>query len=120
MTRLSRYLLIALLLIVPLQGMAAAVHALACGPHGSALPAAAEQDSHTHQAADHDHAAHKHDQQSGNGAGDHAQHQCCHQVSAAPALYVSPAPADLPVYVSFPSVLELTFVLEQPQRPPRA
>lgn len=124
LARLHRYLLIALLLVIPVQGMAAVVHSFACGPDASAAAAAAKDSSHKHDhmaAADHDHgAAHRHDHQSGKGTGDSAQHQCCHQVSAAPIVYIPPAQADLPVYVSFEPVLELTFVLEQPQRPPRA
>ena len=122
MSRIRRYLLIALLLIIPIQGVAAAVHAFACGPDSSPAVASTEHSEHKHGhmiAGEHD-GAHQHDQQSGKGAGDHPQHQCCHQVSAVPTVYVSPAPADLPVYLSYPSVLELTFVLEQPQRPPRA
>ena len=118
--------MLVLLLIIPVQGMAAMVHAFGCAPDGSAVAAPAHHGSDIHDhtgVADHDHdhgAAHKHGHQSDQGAADHAQHQCCHQVTAAPTVYISPAPADLPVYPSFSPVLELTFVLEQPQRPPRA
>jgi hypothetical protein len=119
---IGRYLVLVLLLIVPLQGMAAVLHALTCAPHASTTRAA-EHAAHEHAPADaaaHDHGApYKHSHES-SGAGDSAQHQCCHHLSAAPPAFTAPRQVHLPVYEASAAVLELTFVLEQPQRPPRA
>ena len=117
LNRIRHYLLLALLLAVPVQGLASIVHSVSCAPQGDHAAAVANAETH----AGHDHpAAHKHSEDSTKGSGEHAQHQCCHHMSAAPASFDNGATADLPVLQSSVTLLELSFVLEQPQRPPRA
>ena len=123
--RLRHLVLIALLVVIPGQGTAALLHAFTCEPHAVfASTGGAEHVSYAHDhtaASDHEQdVAHNHGQHAGQAGGDLAQDQCCHQVPGAPTVYIAPAPRGLPVYLSFPPVLELSFVLEQPQRPPRA
>jgi len=120
--RFHRFVLLALLLTVPLQGLASVVHALACAPGGHhAASAHAAADAHEHHHAAHDHGTpHQHPEESGGTGSDHASHQCCHHFSAAPVTAVSQAPNDHSVYQSSLTLLELSFVPEQPQRPPRS
>ena len=122
--RFHRFVLLALLLTVPLQGLASVVHALACAPdgHHAATTAPAGEDAHAHHHhAGHDHGTpHQHPEESGGTSGDHASHQCCHHFSAAPVTAVSQAPTEHSVYQSSLTLLELSFVPEQPQRPPRS
>lgn len=119
--RLQRLLLMVLLMVLPLQGMASAIHALACTPESGHASMAAADHSH---AGEHGHAAHDrgapHQHPAGTGDSDHASHQCCHHFSSAavPSL-ANPAHADLPVFISSISLLETLFFPEQPQRPPR-
>ena len=115
--RFRRCVLLLLLMTVPLQGMASAMHALACAPH----------DEQAAGASDHDHAAHGHgttqpDESGAAGpvAGDHASHQCCHHFSAAPVSAPATGATDHDVLHSSVAPLELSFMPEQPQRPPRA
>lgn len=131
LARLHKALLVLTLLVLPLQGAAAAMHALACAPHGKQSAAAghahsgghAQSGDHTHSGErahghDHDHVApHEH---SGNDGAEHAGHLCCHHApsAAAPALLELSAAA-LPVYLSSLTSLETLFFPEQPQRPPR-
>ena len=99
--RFHRFVLLALLLTVPLQGLASVVHA--------------------HHHAGHDHGTpHQHPDEPGGAGGDHASHQCCHHFSAAPVTAASQAEQDHSVYQSSVTLLELSFVPEQPQRPPRS
>jgi hypothetical protein len=110
-----------LLLSVPLQGMASAMHALACMEHGEATGAAAEHGHAAHdQHAGHDHGtAHQHPGDT-DGTAEHASHQCCHHFSSAAApSFGRAADIDLPVFQSSLSLLETLFFPEQPQRPPR-
>lgn len=111
-----RLVLLALLLIVPFQGVAAVVHALGCMPH-----AEHPMDAATHDGLGHDHGAIQHhpDEPAG-GAGDHTSHQCCHHYSAAPLALSTTATAERNVVPYSVALLELSFVLEQPQRPPRS
>ena len=115
--RVRQYLLLALLLVIPLQGMAAVMHSIVCAPQDDRAAAVASADAH----AAHDHGTpHQHSDDSTGGSNEHAQHQCCHHMSAAPASLDGGGAADLPVLLSAVTLLELSFVLEQPQRPPRA
>ena len=108
-----RYLLLVLLLTVPLQGMASVMHALACMPDEAA--AASE---HAH--AGHDHGTpHHHSHDSGGTVSDNTSHQCCHHFSAAPVSLAVKAKSEQSVFQSSVVLLELSFVPEQPQRPPR-
>ena len=118
--RFRRFLLILLLLAVPLQGVASAVHALACTPQNEHAGAgvADTHDAH-HSQAGHEHGApHPHSGDAGDG--DHASHQCCHHSSSAAApAFGTAADTDLPVFLSSLSLLVTLFFPEQPQRPPR-
>lgn len=119
--RLRRFLLMVLLMVLPMQGMAAAIHALACTPESGHASTAAADHSH---AADQGHAAHDHgaphQHPADTGDSDPASHQCCHHFSSAAAASLdNPAHVDLPVFVSSISLLETLFFPEQPQRPPR-
>jgi hypothetical protein len=116
--RLRRYILMALLVILPLQGTAATLHAFTCAPQADHV-AAASADEHTHAGHDHD-TVHKHADDSNGGTSDHSSHQCCHHLSAAPPSMDGTVQADLPVLQSSVALLEVSFILEQPQRPPRA
>jgi hypothetical protein len=108
-----------LLMVVPLQGMASAMHALACVPNGEPASAAGHSHGAHEQHATHDHGTpHQHSGDAGDG--DHVSHQCCHHFSSAAApSFGTAANIDLPVYLSSLSLLETLFFPEQPQRPPR-
>jgi hypothetical protein len=111
-----RFVLFALLLLVPLQGLAAMAHALSCAQHDGHA-AAVSGDSHS----GHDHGTpHQHsDESAGGSANDHSSHHCCHHFSAAPVSTVIPPPIDLSAFHSSVALFNLSAVLEQPQRPPR-
>lgn len=113
--RLRRFLILALLLIVPLQGAAAVVHALDCTPHPDAAAAAPAHDHGDHHAAHH-----HHPDESTGSASDHASHQCCHHFPAAPLPIGTSSSAEHGVMHVPVLPLELSFVLERPQRPPRS
>lgn len=116
-----------LLLVLPLQGMAAVLIPLACF---SAPDHAAQQiaDPAAHHGTDiaithqHDmHAGADHHQSSDDGgSGKHYNsHLCCNLFSAMPASVATVAASDLPVLISSISLPLALFVPEQPQRPPR-
>jgi hypothetical protein len=124
---LRRFFLLMLLMAVPLQGTASAIHALACAPgagHASAATAdhghsAERSEPGTHDHASHDHGA-PHQHPADSGENEHAGHQCCHHFSSAAAPTTRHAgDIDLPVYLSSLTLLETLFFPEQPQRPPR-
>lgn len=113
--RLGKILLImALLLVMPLQGVAAALSHVLCS-------SAAEQtlSGHYHDAGDNSIAPHDHnDDNSGNN---HASHLSCHHASPAMSsvtatIFASDPPVFEPAIFFFPSL----FFPEQPQRPPLA
>jgi hypothetical protein len=122
--RIRQYVLLALLLIIPIQAMAAVLHSISCAPQadrGGVSSALEHADAGVHvHAGHHDGKSHKHGDNSSGGSGEHTQHQCCHHMSAAPASSGTAATTDLPVFQSSVTLLELSFILEQPQRPPRA
>jgi hypothetical protein len=120
--RLRHVLLFALLLVVPLQGTAAAIGPLLClltAEHAAAYGASHRHHAH---APDHRHDgsgfAHEHEGQ--QGAMDHAGHLCCHY--SAPAgptmLELRPQP-DWPLFDSHISLISMLHVPDLPQRPPR-
>jgi hypothetical protein len=115
--RLRNYVLLALLLLVPLQGVAAMVHALGCVQQGEHAAAAS---AHTHAGHDHGVSHHHPDETSGGNANDHASHQCCHHFSVAPVYVSSDTHNVHSVFQSSVALLDLSVVLERPQRPPRA
>lgn len=114
--RFKRFVLLALMLMVPMQGLAATLHALSCVGHDGHAAAAA---GHSHAGGDHS-ASHHHPDESSGGANDHSSHQCCHHFSAAPVHVTAAAPEDHSVFQSRVAPLDLSIVLERPQRPPRA
>jgi hypothetical protein len=112
--RFRKFVLLALLLLVPLQGLAAMAHALGCAAHddnGAAVSA------HSHGGENHG-TSHHHPDESGTGS-DHSSHQCCHHFSAAPTSTAIAAPIDLGVFQPSLALFDLSALLEQPQRPPR-
>jgi hypothetical protein len=129
--RFTRFLLVLSMLIFPMQGMASAVHALACTPHADHTAASVPERHAQHQHAAYDR-HHSHDHEAGDhgaphghsggsdGGGDHSSHQCCHHLSSATTSSPrSGADIDLPVFQPALSLLETLFFPEQPQRPPR-
>jgi len=111
-----RHLAVLLLfLALPLQGVAATIHALSC-PSGGA-------DQHAAQARGHDHGSQgsSHDHDGDTGKSDSANHFCCNLVAsgmlAVPAVVLQAKP---PAFESPISLLATLFIPEQPQRPPRS
>lgn len=116
----------ALLLILPLQGLAAALMPFAClsAPEHNATAGAG---AHHHATAEipHQHdvpasASQNQSNEDGGNVQNHNGHLLCHLFSAVPATVVVVAAADLPILVSSISIPLALFVPEQPQRPPRA
>jgi hypothetical protein len=118
----GRLALLALLLALPLQGLAAALMPFACAA-GSPAAAAERHDPaqhstqhgiHAHEAAGHDHP--------GDGAnGDTAGHPCCHHVcTGTPAVPLLAALDPPSSYVLYATAVPPPFVPERLQRPPRA
>lgn len=111
------------LLVLPLQGVAAALSSLVCSAHENEAQVVAQtSDAHDH-ATLHD-AGIAHDHSAGGTGntvnGDHSNHLCCHHfASAAPAVADKTPDMQLPVFVSALSRLATLFVPEKPQRPPR-
>ena len=105
-----------LLMLLPVQGMAALTHELVCVDSSEAA-----HDVHaSHGHGSHDHGT-PHQHGTDDGTAEHASMQCCHHFSsaAAPALpmagHVHP-----PVFQSSIALLETLYFPEQPRRPPRA
>jgi len=104
-------------LTLPLQGVAATVHALSCLNDGN--PHAAHSQAHGHG---HDHGSHAAPHGHDGDAGKHdSAHFCCNIFSSGmlnvPASSADAAP---PIFATaIPSFVTL-FVPEQPQRPPRS
>src|SRR6188474_3131693 len=94
--RFKRYVLLALLLMVPVQGLAAMLHALSCVQHDGHAAAAA---AHVHAGDDHG-ASHHHPDGSNGSENDQSGHQCCHHFSAAPLHVSTPGPDDHSVFRS--------------------
>jgi hypothetical protein len=112
----GRFAVLTLLLVLPLQGVAATLSHLLC----SSSPAVEHMSSGQHHDGGNDDGIAREHESSDTGPG-HAGHLSCHQVSSAPpTLSVMVFAGDLPVYepaiFSAPSL----FVPEQPQRPPLA
>jgi hypothetical protein len=117
LVRLRKYVLLALMLMVPFQGLAATLHALSCVEHDGQ---AAVASGHAHAGANHGASHHHHPDESTGGGGDHSAYQCCHHYTSAAAPKLgSGTDAELPPFQSSISLLETLFFPEQPQRPPR-
>ena len=115
--RFFKVLALALLLVLPIQGIAAALGPVLCassdGHHSMAM------DGHSH--AD-EGAPHSHDTNDGPAADEGVStHLCCHHFSAGVPTVFEDFPELSPTRVSRSIILSHTlFVPEQPQRPPRA
>ena len=118
----QRQLAVLVLLLLPLQGLAASLAAYTCHSgtteHATSNAHADDhgtsQTSHTHDDA----APHQHD---GDAGGDRSGTLSCHHVfSGMPAAMALTRPAELPDFESSISLFSTLFVPELPQRPPRA
>jgi hypothetical protein len=104
-----RILLLALLLVMPIQGIAAPVSHLLCPSSSAAEP--------LDMGSEHDHEG----SSSNDGNNTPAGHLSCHQVSSGiPSITVLTFAGDLPVYHPSSLTSPSLFIPEQPQRPPRA
>lgn len=114
--RYAKLVLIGLMLVLPVQGTAAAVAQILCSTEDHHAP---QTQSH----AQHDQGTpHQHPGDDGSNKGhEHSASLCCHHiVTGAPLGLVSAGTPDLPVYQSSLTPLISLFVPEQPKRPPRA
>lgn len=116
-----KQLAVLVLLLVPLQAIAASLSAFTCHT-GEAHHAAADAHVHdtlqTSHAHDDDGASHQHE---GDASGDRSGHLNCHHVfSGMPTVMTLSEAPDLPAFESSISLLITLFVPEQPRRPPRA
>lgn len=114
----KKILIIALLLVMPLQGFAASLSHLLCSSSS-----AAEQtlSGHHHDAGDDSIAPHDRDDGGNDSGKSHAGHLSCHQLSSAlPSVAVTVCASNLSVFVPTIFVLPSLFFPEQPQRPPLA
>jgi hypothetical protein len=108
---LRKSVLIALLLVLPLQGVAATLSPLTCVSSTQDEAASIHVQDHSGGTV------HEHDGDSGK---DFPGHPCGHNFfSGIPAIAVTIAPTDLPEFSSSVSLLATLFIPEQPQRPPR-
>ena len=111
--------LAALLLVMPLQGMAAVVGPLMCSSDGHHSVQAAAGD-HEHGGSDHG-SGHSHTGDSSGGTSDGAGHLGCHHAFfGVPVSFGQAARSDLPVFQTTLSLLATLHIPELPQRPPRA
>lgn len=127
LARLTRPLLLALLLILPLQSMAAALAPVLCMPQEHHHTAASLH-SNVHGAASqaYDHATPGHDHGDSHvGANDgHSDkdggHVCCHHfASATPMFRTLAVPHDFRAYAASVALMTPLHIPELPQRPPR-
>ena len=110
--------LLALLLVLPLQGLAAVIGPLMClngGEHHSMQTAAPD-----HEPGAGHHGSSPQDSSDKSG-GDLAGHLECHHGFSGVPMSFEPAPrSDLPVFQTTLSLLATLHIPELPQRPPRA
>ena len=102
------------LVLLPLQSLAASLTALTC------------YSGDAHQTQEHDHgASHSHDggtphPHDGEAGSEHSGHMNCHHVfSGMPTTLTVSDTSELPAFESTISLLFTLFVPERPQRPPR-
>ncbi len=115
----KKILMIALLLVMPIQGIAASVSHLLCASSSATEPMDTGSGHHHGDSV----AAQEHDHEgsSNDGNDTHAGHLSCHQVSSGiPSITVLTFVGDLPVYHPSSFTSPNLFIPEQPQRPPRA
>jgi len=115
-----------LMLILPLQAVAAYAPALSCGDEHAATMLQTESDHAGHHAmattADHgQQPANEHQHHDSSPSNDFDGHSCCHQVFTGAAPVAMPfAPQAPRVVTPRVSLLNTLFIPEMPQRPPRA
>lgn len=113
-----------LLLILPLQAVAAYAPVMPCGEHGSAMQSAHEtqMDHQSMATADEGQSpCTEHQSQGGSAGNDFDGHSCCHQVFTAAASVSLPFAPEAPrVITQRVPLLNTLFIPELPQRPPRA
>jgi len=124
---LKKLALLALMLLLPLQGMAAALAPILC--LGDSSHHSARADTHAQAPAGDHHTANDHgtpQHQDGNApadknSGKHAGNLCCcHFAAVAPVTIETLPQADLPIYQSSLSLPATLHIPELPQRPPRS
>lgn len=111
----KKVVLLAVLLVLPLQGMASALAVLLC--HTEAPDQVVHMHDHGAIESSAHHSDHQHD---GNAAGGHSDHFCHHLGFTLPAIGVTTVAPKLPRLISPVIPLHSLFVPEQPQRPPLA
>lgn len=100
------------LLLLPLQGLAATLSAFTCFSADAHQTVASN--THSHDSG----SSHEHD---GETSKDHSGHLNCHHFfSGMPAVMAVSVPSDIPAFESPISLLSTLFVPEQPHRPPLA
>jgi hypothetical protein len=113
----NRWRQLAVLLVflaLPLQGMAATIHALSCLSDGNGQHAA---QAHVHDRGPH---GSSHDHDGDTGKSDSA-HFCCKLVASGMLVVPTAAlPAEPPTFESPISLLATLFIPDRPQRPPLA
>jgi hypothetical protein len=103
---------VTMLLLLPLQGMAATLSAFTCF----------SPDAHgTFGTNAHDHAGSSSHEDDGETGNVHSGHLNCHQFfSGIPAVVAVNTPSELPAFQSSLSLFVTLFIPERPQRPPRS
>jgi len=118
--RLKKLVLTALLLILPLQGIAATLAPISCHFSGGESVTVSQTQQHDHTAAmEHEIAVGTNDQE--GTTSDYAGHLCCHHpVGGMPVVSVIPANTGPTAYTSLPPDWLPLFAPEQQLRPPRS
>lgn len=110
----NKFLLLFALLVIPLQGVAAAVSALQCQPQGGERTAVVQGQETPASVQDQSQPV------DDNGTITHTGHFSCHQVSGLLSVMPYEALSDFPTWASSPATLHDPFFPEQPKRPPLA
>lgn len=110
----NRFVLLFALLVIPLQGLAAAVSALQCQAKSGERTAVFQAQESPASVQNHSQPV------DDTGTNTHTGHFCCHQVSVLPLVMPSGALPDFPVWAPSPTLLYDPFFPEQPKRPPLA
>jgi hypothetical protein len=125
MTRARALLILLLTLILPLQGLAAALAPLhrALNPHAVSAMPCHEQLVHAgaQHAPAHGEAPPSHAPESDTPVTDIMAHACCHQVfSCAPSAYLAPSARKFSDVPRFVLPLATLYIPDSPDRPPRS
>jgi hypothetical protein len=114
--RLKHIVFAVLLLILPLQGLAAALTPILCHSDEQQQTVVSVQ-AHGSDPSSHEEPTSNHD---GKAGADYSGHLCCHYpVGAMPVPFAAFADSGPSTYVSLPQVLPSLFSPEQQLRPPR-